>query len=232
MTYFRVWAPSAKSVELNLDSNGALANHRMQADASGWWSVECEAPANASYRYRIDGAGPWPDPRSAWQPDGVHGASRTIDPWFPWTDAHWQAPPLASAVIYELHIGTFTPEGTFDGAIAKLDYLAQLGVTHVELMPVNQFSGRWGWGYDGVDLYAPHSAYGCPQALKRLVDACHSKGLAVILDVVYNHLGPVGNYVGNFAPYFTERYSTPWGKRSTWTDRAAPKCAASCATTP
>ncbi len=213
MTHFRVWAPSAKSVELRLDH----VTHRMQADTSGWWSVACEAPADAAhqdaaYQYMIDGAGPWPDPRSAWQRDGVHGASRTVDPWFPWTDAHWQAPPLSSAVIYELHIGTFTLEGTFDAALAKLDYLAQLGVTHVELMPVNQFSGRWGWGYDGVDLYAPHCAYGCPQALKRLVDACHSRGLAVILDVVYNHLGPVGNYLGKFGPYFTDRYSTPWGE--------------------
>ena len=135
----------------------------------------------------------------------------SIIPAFEWTDQHWQARPLSSAVIYELHVGTFSPRGTFDGAIERLDHLVHLGVTHIELMPVAQFSGDWGWGYDGVDLYAPHSAYGEPDALKRLVNECHARGLAVILDVVYNHLGPSGNYLSKFAPYHTSRYATPWG---------------------
>jgi maltooligosyltrehalose trehalohydrolase len=131
---------------------------------------------------------------------------------FTWQDQHWQPGPPASAVFYELHIGTFTPEGTFDAAIAKLDALVELGITHVELMPVNEFPGQRGWGYDGVGLYAPHHAYGGPDGLKRLVNACHQRGLAVVLDVVYNHLGPSGNYLGHFAPYFTHRYATPWGE--------------------
>ena len=128
---------------------------------------------------------------------------------FCWHDQNWQAPPLAAAVIYELHIGTFTAEGTFLAVIEKLDHLLELGVTHIELMPVATFSGPRGWGYDGVDLYAPHPAYGAPEELKALVDACHRRGLAVLLDVVYNHLGPRGNYLGRFGPYFTDRYRTP-----------------------
>ena len=131
---------------------------------------------------------------------------------FPWTDQQWRAGPLSSATFYELHVGTFTREGTFIAAIDKLDYLADLGVTHIELMPIAEFSGSRGWGYDGVDLYAPHHFYGEPDDLKRVVDACHARGLAVILDVVYNHLGPVGNYLARFGPYFTQRYATPWGQ--------------------
>jgi maltooligosyltrehalose trehalohydrolase len=131
---------------------------------------------------------------------------------FAWSDAHWQARPLSSAVIYELHVGTFTPAGTFDAVIERLNHLVNLGITHVEIMPVNAFSGTRGWGYDGVALYAPHHAYGGPAGLQRLVDACHARGLAVLLDVVYNHLGPEGNYLGQFGPYFTDRYRTPWGQ--------------------
>jgi maltooligosyltrehalose trehalohydrolase len=161
----------------------------------------------------VDNSKPLPDPRSSWQPEGVHGPSRVLDhAAFAWTSQGFRAPPLASALIYELHVGTFSPEGTFDGVIQKLDYLLDLGVTHVELMPVNEFSGRRGWGYDGVDLYAPHHAYGGPDGLKRLVNACHARGLAVLLDVVYNHLGPEGNYLSQFGPYFTKRYGTPWGQ--------------------
>ncbi len=209
MNQFRLWAPAASKVELCLD-NAAVP---MGKSANGWWSLNQPIAPGASYVYSIDGGEPLPDPRSAWQPDGVHGASRLVEhSSFPWTDGGWQAPPLSSAVIYELHVGTFTREGTFEGVIARLDHLARLGVTHVELMPVGQFSGRWGWGYDGVDLYAPHCAYGLPDTLKRLVDACHAKGLAVLLDVVYNHLGPVGNYLSRFGPYLTDRYSTPWGE--------------------
>ncbi|HLF48912.1 MAG TPA: malto-oligosyltrehalose trehalohydrolase, partial [Methylomirabilota bacterium] len=150
---------------------------------------------------------------SSWQPHGVHGPSRVVDhAAFPWSDQRWQPPPLAAGVIYELHVGTFTPEGTFASAIERLGHLADLGVTHVEVMPVAEFSGARGWGYDGVDLFAPHHAYGGPDGLKRLVDACHERGLAVLLDVVYNHLGPAGNYLGRFGPYFTDRYATPWGE--------------------
>jgi maltooligosyltrehalose trehalohydrolase len=143
----------------------------------------------------------------------VHGPSCVIDHGtFSWSDQHWQARPLGSAIIYELHVGTFTPEGTFRAAEEKLAYLVDLGITHVELMPVNEFSGKWGWGYDGVDLYAPHHAYGTPDDLKSLINACHVRGLAVLLDVVYNHFGPSGNYLSRFGPYFTNVYHTPWGQ--------------------
>jgi maltooligosyltrehalose trehalohydrolase len=170
-------------------------------------------PAGTDYRFVVDGGEPLPDPRSRWQPAGVHGPSRVLDTrTFAWTDAGFQAPPLSAAVIYELHVGTFTPEGTFEAAVARLDHLVDLGVTHVELMPVAAFPGDRGWGYDGVDLYAPHSAYGGPEGLWRFVNACHGGGLAVLLDVVYNHLGPDGNHLGQLGPYFTRRYATPWGE--------------------
>jgi maltooligosyltrehalose trehalohydrolase len=184
----------------------------MQKDPNGWWTTPGEVPPGTEYRYSVDGGAPYPDPRSASQPHGVHGPSRVVDhASFPWTDQRWQAGPFASAVVYELHVGTFTPEGTFDGVIGKLDHLVELGVTHVELMPVAEFSGDWGWGYDGVDLYAPHHCYGGPEGLKRLVNACHERGLAVLLDVVYNHFGPVGNYLNQYGPYTTDRHATPWG---------------------
>jgi maltooligosyltrehalose trehalohydrolase len=165
------------------------------------------------YGFVIDGLEPvLPDPRTQWQPNGVHGESRVVDhALFAWSDSGWQAPPLSSALIYELHIGTFTPEGTLKAAESHLDYLKDLGVTHVELMPIANFPGKRGWGYDGVDLYAPFNAYGEPGDLKRFVNECHGKGLAVLLDVVYNHLGPVGNYLEKFGPYFTGNHSTPWG---------------------
>lgn len=211
MHTFSVWAPLPKKVELALDQTKRLP---LQRGENGWWQVEINHPVTGeNYGFLIDGEGPFPDPRSPWQPHGVHGLSRIVNhSQFKWTDAGFNGSPLSAAVIYELHIGTFTPAGTFDSAIEKLDHLAQLGVTHVELMPVNEFSGNHGWGYDGVDLFAPHQAYGGPEALKRLVNACHARGLAVLLDVVYNHLGPTGNYLGKFAPYFTDRYHTPWGQ--------------------
>ena len=164
------------------------------------------------YSLSLAGGPTRPDPRSHWQPRGVHGPSQVVNhEAFPWTDAGWAGTDLATAVIYELHVGTFTAEGTFEAAIDRLDHLVSLGVTAIELMPVNEFPGERGWGYDGVDLYAPHHAYGGPDGLKRLVDACHTRGLAVVIDVVYNHLGPAGNYLGEFGPYFTDRYNTPWG---------------------
>ena len=206
---FRVWAPKATTVEIALDNTRIP----MTPCAGDWWTVDVpEAGSGTDYTLRLDGGQPLPDPRSCWQPHGVHGPSRVLDHGaFPWTDERWQPGPLASAVLYELHVGTFTPAGTFEAAIERLDHLVALGVTHVELMPVPEFPGSRGWGYDGVDLYAPHHAYGGPEGLKRLVNACHAKGLAVLLDVVYNHLGPAGNYLEHFGPYFTARHQTPWG---------------------
>ena len=163
--------------------------------------------------YLIDGNKERPDPVSRWQPDGVHGPSRVVDPdAFHWNDAGWKGIALEDYVIYELHIGTFTPGGTFESAIEKLDHLRETGITAVEIMPVAQFPGARGWGYDGVLPYAVQSTYGGPDALKRLIDACHQKGLAVIMDVVYNHLGPEGNYLPDFMPCFSGRYKSPWGE--------------------
>lgn len=209
MHTFNIWAPLAKKVEVRV---GRRAFPMTAANDGQWTAQIASASPGHDYGFLLDGEGPFPDPRSSWQPQGVHQLSRVYDHRaFKWTDADWQAPPLAAAVIYELHIGTFTPQGTFDAAVEKLDHLVQLGITHVELMPVAEFSGARGWGYDGVDLFAPHHTYGGPEELKRLVNACHQKRLAVLLDVVYNHLGPSGNYLGRFGPYFNSQYSTPWG---------------------
>jgi maltooligosyltrehalose trehalohydrolase len=208
MKTLRVWAPRPREVE----AQAGRKVFPMRAGADGWWTAETPAEPGADYGFILDGAGPFPDPRSPWQPHGVHGLSRLVeDGAFRWGDAGWQPPPLSAAVIYELHVGTFTPAGTFAAAIEKLGHLAALGVTHLELMPVNEFPGERGWGYDGVALFAPHHAYGGPQGLKELVDACHARGLAVLLDVVYNHLGPAGNYLDRFAPYLATRYCAPWG---------------------
>ena len=219
MTRFRVWAPTPDHVALVVAADPGIGGSPatgdpipMAREAGGWWTADLDVPAGTSYGYRLDGDGPFPDPRSPWQPDGVHGLSRTVDhAAFPWTDAAFRPTPLPSAILYELHVGTFTPGGTFASAIDRLDQLVELGITHVELMPVVEFPGDRGWGYDGVDLFAPHHAYGGPEGLKRLVDACHARGLAVLVDVVWNHLGPDGNYLGRFGPYFTDRYKTPWG---------------------
>jgi maltooligosyltrehalose trehalohydrolase len=209
MHTFEVWAPKAGTLEIDLDGQ----RHPMQKSGRGWWrGTFAEAKPGSRYSYRIDGGKNVPDPRSNFQPEGVHGPSELVDhAAFAWADQRWQPSPLASGLIYELHVGTFTAEGTFAAAIEKLDYLADLGVTHVEVMPVNEFSGAWGWGYDGVDLYAPHHQYGTPNEFKQLINECHRRGLAVILDVVYNHFGPSGNYLNLFGPYLTGRYKTPWG---------------------
>ena len=208
---FRVWAPFARRV--SVDSGGAA--HAMRGpDDRGWWNCEDnDAGPGTDYGYRIDDDPKChPDPRSQWQPNGVHGLSRIYDQSaFKWSDTRFEAPPLASAIIYELHIGTFTREGTFDAAADKLDYLAGLGVTHVELMPVNAFDGQHGWGYDGVALFSVHQPYGGPDGLKRFVNAAHQAGLAMLLDVVYNHFGPSGNYTGKFGPYIVSSHHTPWG---------------------
>jgi maltooligosyltrehalose trehalohydrolase len=205
---FKVWAPLANSLSIEIDRHQT----RCERDHAGSWTADVDLEHGDDYMLVVDGKLRVPDPRSPWQPNGVHGPSRHVDhSRFEWTDEFWQARPLGSAVLYELHVGTFTEEGTFESAIDRLDHLVGLGITHIELMPVASFQGSRGWGYDGAALFAPHEAYGGPLGLKRLVDACHARGLAVILDVVYNHLGPSGNYLPVFAPYFSERHSTPWG---------------------
>ena len=210
MHTFKVWAPKAETAEVKIAGH----KHVMARQDGGWWRVQVEnAGAGTDYFFLLDGdEQELPDPRSALQPEGVNGPSRVVDHGvFQWTDADFHAKTFQSAIFYELHIGTFTLDGTCDAAIARLDYLCELGVTHIELLPFAEFPGRHGWGYDGVDLFAPHAAYGGPDGLKRFVDAAHGRGLAVIMDVVYNHFGPSGNYVGRFGPYFTDAHKTPWG---------------------
>ena len=208
---FLVWAPAAQKIEVEIEG----ARHSLSKDADGYFSATVEqASVGALYRYVVDGAGPYPDPCSRYQPDGVHGPSMVVDPTsFQWTDAEWRGAELKGQVIYELHMGTFTPEGTFDAAAQQLRELKDLGVTMLEVMPVAEFPGRFNWGYDGVGLYAPYHGYGDPDAFKRFVDAAHREGLAVILDVVYNHLGPDGNYLPFYSKdYFTDRYANEWGE--------------------
>jgi maltooligosyltrehalose trehalohydrolase len=185
----------------------------LERDEGGWWVCdEVALPHGTDYAFSVDGGPPRPDPRSPWQPYGVHGPSRTFDAGrFDWTDEAWAGRDVRGAVVYELHVGTFTPRGTLDAAVERLDHLVDLGVDVVELMPVAAFPGVRGWGYDGVALYAVHEPYGGPAALQRFVDAAHARGLAVCLDVVHNHLGPSGNYLAELGPYFTDRHHTPWG---------------------
>ena len=212
MHEFKVWAPRAREMRVRVNGGEPLP---MQGHTErGWWKLCVEgAGPGTDYAFFLEKeATAYPDPRSLWQPAGVHAASRVYDQTaFPWTDQGWHTPPLGSAIIYELHIGTFSPEGTFDGGITHLDHLVELGVTHVEVMPINEFAGNRGWGYDGVFLFAVYEPYGGPDGFKRFVDACHARNLAVILDVVYNHFGPVGNYNNQFGPYLTDQYHTPWG---------------------
>ena len=213
-----VWAPKAETVEIDAVADGTRIREPLTRRRGGWWrwAGDPEAYDVLDYGFVLDGGSVLPDPRSAWQPDGVHGRSR----W--WTgaplserDPGWRGPREGAGtlggVVYELHIGTFTAEGTLDSAVERLDHLLDLGVDVVEIMPVAAFPGRRGWGYDGVGFYSVHDAYGGPEALVRFVDACHARGLGVCLDVVYNHLGPVGNYLGLFGPYFTDTHHTPWG---------------------
>ena len=214
-TSFRVWAPAAHQVEVLLFDNGRVgALHRLSPEADGYFvGPIAGVSAGARYMYRLDNGDPRPDPASRFQPKGVHGPSQVVDPTtFRWSDEDWAGVALDDLVIYELHVGTATPEGSFDALIERLDDIAQLGVTAIELMPVADFPGERNWGYDGVCLFAPARAYGEPDSLRRLVDAAHARRLAVILDVVYNHLGPDGNYLREFSPdYFTDRHHTPWG---------------------
>jgi maltooligosyltrehalose trehalohydrolase len=209
MHTFRVWAPTRRRVDV-------IAGERrlsMEQVEHGWWEIsDGGARAGTRYGYSLDGGADRPDPRSPSQPDGVLGLSEVIDhDAYAWNDGAWRGMPLAGSVLYELHVGTFSPKGTLDGVIERLPHLVELGIDAIELMPVAEFSGHRGWGYDGVDLFAPHHAYGGPAALRRLVDACHSRGLGVVLDVVYNHLGPVGNFLSEFGPYFNDRHQTDWG---------------------
>ncbi len=212
MHEYRIWAPRADKLQLKIEGRDPVAMEG--PDQKGWWCAAVqEAGPCTDYGFLVeDDPTPYPDPRSAWQPRGVHALSRTYNQsGFQWTDKNWHSPPLSAAVLYEMHVGTFSEEGTFDGAIKHLNHLVDLGITHVEVMPINEFAGARGWGYDGVFLFAPFEPYGGPDGFKRFVDACHANNLAVILDVVYNHFGPVGNYTNKFAPYLTERFHTPWG---------------------
>ena len=211
MHKFGVWAPRAEKMMLKL-GDGLLALDG--PNKRGWWSLEvAKTGCGEDYAFLIDDdPTPYPDPRSLQQADGVHGMSRLYDhSMFEWHDQLWRGSPKTGAVLYEVHIGTFSKEGTFDGAIQHLDYLADLGITHIEILPVAAFAGSQGWGYDGVALFATHEPYGGPDGFKRFVDACHARGLSVILDVVYNHFGPVGNYTNKFGPYLTSKHKTPWG---------------------
>ncbi|ADE16153.1 malto-oligosyltrehalose trehalohydrolase [Nitrosococcus halophilus Nc 4] len=211
---FRLWAPGAQQVELCLESQPELTPLAMNPKKEGWFELETEqAGVGSLYYYRIDNEVQVPDPASRFQPQDIHGPSEVVDPTaFAWEDDQWGGRPWEETVIYEAHVGTFTPEGTFRGLETRLDHLVELGITALELMPVADFPGRWDWGYDGVSLFAPDSCYGRPQDLKSLVQAAHSRGLMVFLDVVYNHFGPEGNYLHRYAPdFFTERHQTPWG---------------------
>ena len=216
MHRFEVWAPAADRVEVVLGDGRRVPMHDDdggERSRAGWRAVSVDGTRPGDrYAFSLDGGPPRPDPRSPSQPAGPDGPSCLVDhAAFAWSDAGWRGVHLPSAVVYELHVGTFSGAGTFDAVIDRLDHLVDLGVDVVELLPVGEFPGERGWGYDGVDLYAPHHSYGGPDGLKRLVDACHRRGLGVALDVVYNHLGPSGNYLAEFGPYFSERHSTPWG---------------------
>ncbi|HUF28689.1 MAG TPA: malto-oligosyltrehalose trehalohydrolase [Gemmatimonadaceae bacterium] len=210
---FSVWAPAVERVRVSIRRGDGASEHELDAVGGGTWETTVEtAGAGTRYRFLLDDGPGLPDPCSRFQPEGVHGPSEVVDPAaHEWRDGGWSGIEMADYIIYELHVGTFTEAGTFDAAIEKLPVLKELGVTAIELMPVAEFPGSRNWGYDGVDLYAPHSAYGGPAGLRRLVDAAHGNGLAVILDVVYNHFGPEGNYLPQFGPYLTEYYRTPWG---------------------
>jgi maltooligosyltrehalose trehalohydrolase len=209
MTEFRVWAPRPERVGLDVEGRA----HAMTRSGDGWWHTTVDTAPDARYGYLLDDDPTvLPDPRSARQPDGVHERSQLWDPGqAAWTDGDWAGRPVDGAVIYELHLGTFTPAGTFDAAIEKLDYLVDLGIDFVELMPVNSFAGTHGWGYDGVLWYSVHEPYGGPDGLVRFVDACHARGLGVLIDAVFNHLGPSGNYLPKFGPYLSSG-SNPWGE--------------------
>ena len=209
---FSVWSPFAKEVSLRI-VEPVKRILPMESNARGYWyALADDVPPGALYHFILDNQKERPDPMSQFQPGGVHGPSAVVDhSTFPWDDGEWKGIGLEDFIIYELHIGTYSGEGTFEAIIPSIDYLKRLGVTVIELMPVAQFPGKRNWGYDGVYLFAPQNSYGGPEGLKKLVNACHKAGMGIMLDVVYNHLGPEGNYLADFGPYFTNRYKTPWG---------------------
>lgn len=210
--FFRVWAPKAEAVSVKIISNRERESG-LEKNGRGYFVGHIAGvSAGDRYVYVIDHKDQYPDPASRFQPDGVHGPSQVIDPAdFRWNDDGWRGRALEDLIIYELHTGTFTAQGTFEAIISRLEYLVDLGITAIELMPIAQFPGSRNWGYDGVYPFAPQNTYGGPQGLRKVINAAHGKGLAVILDVVYNHLGPEGNYLSRYGPYFTDRYRTPWG---------------------
>ena len=212
-TRFRLWAPAAEHVELRLAHEGGETALDMASGADGWFECTAQAPPGTRYRYRLPGGQCVPDPASRFNPDDVHGESEVVDALrYAWRDGAWRGRPWHEAVLYEVHVGTYTPAGTFAALERRLDDIAALGVTAIELMPLADFPGARSWGYDGVLPYAPDAAYGAPDDLKRLVDAAHARGLMVFVDVVYNHFGPEGNYLGLYAPqFFTAAHHTPWG---------------------
>jgi maltooligosyltrehalose trehalohydrolase len=221
-TTFRMWAPAAQEVDIIILDPGGQEIHRLAAAEPGWFEAHVsDVAAGARYQIRLDGSDTYPDPFSRFQPEGVHGASEVVDAGtFRWTDDDWRGRRMEELIIYELHVGTATAEGTFDALIERLPHLVDLGVTALELMPVGEFAGDRNWGYDGVYLFAPSQAYGGPDAMRRLIDAAHAHGLAVILDVVYNHFGPEGNYLPAISGgrIFTERHHTPWGAAVNYDD--------------
>lgn len=220
---FRLWAPRARQVTLVMNPGFAEQKLRMESQERGWFTLRLDSlQPGARYLFEFENGRRLPDPASRWQPDGVHEASALVDPLqFRWTDNEWRGLELDELVIYELHVGTFTPAGTFDAIIPRLRELRELGVTALEVMPIAQFPGTRGWGYDGVFPFAAQNSYGGPAGFQRLVDACHREGMAVLLDVVYNHFGPEGNYLGEYGPYFTEKYQTPWGTAINYDSRGS-----------
>ena len=209
---FQVWAPRAKQVELHIKFPTDRIIAMQSAEHGYFYADVADVRPGTLYFYRLDGGEERPDPASRFQPQGVHGPSQVVETEFAWQDSAWRGLPLDKYVLYELHVGTFTPEGTFDAIIPRIPALKELGITAIELMPVAQFPGNRNWGYDGVYPYAAQQSYGGPAALKKLVNACHEHGMAIVLDVVYNHLGPEGNYSAQFGDYFTDLYKTPWGQ--------------------
>lgn len=217
-THFTIWAPFKDKLEVII-KDGPVIN--LPKSSNGYWVGEIkETPPGTLYKFRINGNEDFPDPASRSQPEGVHSWSQIIDhDSFLWEDSTWKGMDLSQMIIYELHIGTFTPEGTFEAIIDKLDHLKELGVNTLEIMPISQFPGERNWGYDGVYPFAAQHSYGGPEGLKTLINACHQQEIAVILDAVYNHMGPEGNYLSKFGPYFTEKYHTPWGSALNFDDK-------------
>ncbi|MEB3883893.1 malto-oligosyltrehalose trehalohydrolase [Lyngbya sp. CCY1209] len=216
---FVVWSPIREAVSLKLETPESRLIP-MERDESGYWRVTLDnIPPGTRYKFELDEDTIRPDPASEFQPEDVHGPSAVVDHGaFNWDEGGWQNTPLEDYIIYELHVGTFTPEGTFEAIIPRISELLELGITAIELMPVSQFPGSRNWGYDGVYPYAVQTSYGGPEGLKKLVNACHQQGMAVVMDVVYNHFGPEGNYTRDFGPYFTPKYQTPWGSAINYDD--------------